>query len=123
MPSGRVTFSDREWGLQVVVSAADLSVLSLLKPMAHHLGAVLLHFIEVGRMLSCSTLRCLMHGLPASQTGGQSDALADLGSVLGEHTHTLRLSGLCLAATSQAAVQVRCMTALLLLALSCVTLV
>ncbi len=34
------------------------------------------------------------------------EVLAGLGSVLGEHTHTLRLSDLCLAATSRADVQV-----------------
>jgi hypothetical protein len=32
--------------------------------------------------------------------------MVELGSVLGEHTHTLRLSRLCLAATSRADVQV-----------------
>jgi hypothetical protein len=48
MAAGRVTFLDQEWGLHVVARTTNLDALSLLKPMAHHLGAVTLDF-EVGR--------------------------------------------------------------------------
>jgi hypothetical protein len=44
--------------------------------------------------------------------------LSRLGSMLGEHTHTLRLRNLYLAAMSRADVQVWCMPALLLLPLA-----
>jgi hypothetical protein len=66
VPLGRLTFENREWGLQVVFAIADFEEkISLLKPMAHHLGAVQLHLPEV--RLSCSSLslclHCLMHCL------------------------------------------------------------
>ncbi len=54
VPLGRLTFADEEWGLLVKMGGIPYldTRISVLKPMAHHLGAVQLQFPEVGHRLS-----------------------------------------------------------------------